>query len=240
MVAKLGIAPSLERRFARIDELRPIWSPAAPKTLPPAGSVFGHLKPKGANVQTVDMPATTMTWDKFTRTVLSGAEQIEMLVPSNGRFIALTTAIHLDAPPILKWDREDERNPVAWYVYPHASPATQWRLRGGAWAKVTAITPFPNLWGAKPMPFLSDGVVLVIEGCGDTRTGSGNALFPECLRDDLHAVRSTIEAYSRNAELGEREQASACGYDVRKSAADCLIRVLANGAWTPYRIYRWD
>lgn len=242
LVAKLGIAPSLERRFARIEELQASWSPARPISPPAAGGVFGHLKPKDAAgaVRPVDIPATTMTWDKFTRTVLPSAEQMEIRVPSNGRFIALTTAVNADAPPVLKWDRDDERNPVAWYVYPNGSAAHQWGLSAGAWAKVSAITPFPNLWGTRPMSFMGDGVVLVIDGAIDTQTGSGNALFPECLREELHAVRSTVEAYSRAAELAGRAEASACGYDVRKSAADCVLRTFSNGAWASYRVDRWD
>ncbi len=238
LVAKLGIAPSLERRFARLEELtQRIWSPRALANREPAGEgVFAHLKAKGTAAPRVDLPAVTMTWDKFARTILPTAEALEILVPTSGSFLALTTAVHADAPPVIKWDRDDERNPVAWYVYPNGSPASQWKLTARTWAKVNAITAFPNQWGSKPMPFVSDGVVLVIDGCADTRTGSGNALFPECLRDDLHGVRSTVEAYSRAAELGGREEASACGYDLRKSAAACRLRV----AGTEYHIDRWD
>lgn len=242
IVAKMGIAPSLERRFARIDELRTIWIPTArPQTKPAGDGVFSHLAPKDSDaVRPVDMPAQTVTWDKFTRLALPSAEKIEIHVPAAGRFIALTTAVNADAPPILKWDHENDRNPVAWYVYPNGSAAHQWRLTGGTWAKVSALAPFPNLWGTRPMPFIGDGVVIVIEGAADTRTGSGNALFPECLREEVHAVRSTIEAYSRSAALGGRDEASACGYDIRKNAADCLLRVFANGGVSTYRIDRWD
>lgn len=241
LVAKLGIAPSLERRFARIDELRSVWTPAAAKEATPADGVFGHLKAKGSDdIRPLDLPAVTVTWDKFSRTVLTNAERVEILVPAHGRFIALTTAANVDAPPILKWDREDERNPVAWYVYPGGSSASQWRLTAGQWAKVTAIAPLPNMWGSRPMPFISEGVVLVIDGAGDTRTSSGNALFPECLREELHGARATIEAYSRSAELAGRTEASACGYDIRKQSADCVLRAFSAGAWNSYRIDRWD
>lgn len=243
MVAKLGIAPALERRFARIDELHAIWTPApAGSARSLGGGVFGHLKPKepqGA-VRTVDLPPATMTWQKFARTVLPSAEQMEIHVPARGRFIGLTTAVDADAPPILKWDREGSRNPVAWYVYPNGSPAEQWGLRGGDWAKVTGAVPFPTLWGAEPMPFLAEGAVLVIEGAVDSNAHSGNALFPETLRTELHAVRSTIEAYSRKAALQGRAEATACGYDIRKGAADCTLRALVSGAWSTYRIDRWD
>jgi hypothetical protein len=152
----------------------------------------------------------------------------------------LTTAAIADAPPILKWDREDERNPVGWYVYNGGSVASQWRLVGGQWSKINAISSLPSMWGSRPMPFLAEGVVLVLDGAADTKSGSGNALFPECLRDELHGARSTIEAYSRSAELAERAEASACGYNIQKSAADCTLRAFAAGAWTSYRIDRWD
>lgn len=241
LVAKLGIAPSLERRFARLDELQTIWRPTARPKPETAGGVFGHLKAKDANtVQSVDLPGTTMTWDKFTRTVMPNVEQVEISVPGHGRFIALTTAANADAPPIMKWDREDERNPFAWYVYHNGSPAQQWRLTGGAWAKIAAIVNNPTMWGSKPMSFLGEGVVLIIEGAVDTRTNSGNALFPECLREELHGARPTIEAYSRSAILGGREEASACGYHIGKGSADCVLRTFVAGSWTPYRIDRWD
>lgn len=240
LVAKLGIAPSLERRFARLDDLRADWVPAVANETVPAGGVFGHLRAKGdASARPVDLPTVTMTWEKFTRTVLPTAERLEILVPSTGRFIALTTAVNANAPPILKWDREEEHNPVAWYVYPTGSPASQWGLQGGSWAKVNAITPFPNMWGSQPMPFIGEGSVLVIDGCADTRE-AGNALFPECLRAEVHGARATIEAYSRSASLIGRDAASACGYDIRKSAADCMLRAFSSGAWSSYRIDRWD
>lgn len=71
------------------------------------------------------------------------------------------------------------------------------------------------------------------------RVGAG--LFPVCLRDDLHGVRSTIEAYSRSATLSRRSEASACGYDLRKGGAlGVQLRVLSRGAWSSYRIDRWD
>jgi hypothetical protein len=167
------------------------------------------------------------------------AQQLEISVPSRGRFVALTTAVHADAPPILKWDCEDERNPVAWYVYPNGSPAEQWSLTGGKWAKITALALMPTMWGARPMPFISEGVVAIVAGAVDRRD-AGNALFPEFLKDDLHPVRATIEAYSRSARFAGREAASACGYDIRKSSADCVLRSFNKGSWSTYRIDRWD
>lgn len=240
LVEKLGIADSLKRRFARLDELQTFWRPPPLLSDQPADGVFSHLKPKNASaIRPVQLPPATITWEKFSRTILFAAERIEILVPSHGRFIALTTAAAADATPILKWDRDDARNPVAWYVYPNGSPASQWGLSPG-WAKVTGLALFPPCWGNHPMPHLGEGVVAVIEGAVDNNDRSGNGLFPECLHHDLHGIRATVEAYSRSAHLDGRESASACGYDIRKGATDCTIRVFIQGSWSSYRIDRWD
>lgn len=239
MVAKLGIERSLERRFARLDEVQKLWTPQIVQEEAQGGGVFGHLKPKNTDaIQPVDLPPVTMTWEKFTRTVLPTAERMECYAPAHGNFVALLTAEHADAPPILKWDREEERNPVSWYVYNGGSPASQWGLLNG-WINVTAIVPAPPTWGMKPMPFLGEGITFVLYGAVDSRD-AGNALFPECLKDDLHGIRATIEAYSRDAKIGGRPEASACGYAISKGKADCRLRVLANKAWIGYNIDRWD
>lgn len=245
LFAKLGLAPALERRFARLDEVEVAWlagmNHAARQE--PAGGVFGHVKPKGAvpPVPTMSLPATTVTWAKFAATVLPRAERIEVLVPGHGRFTAFTAPVHADAPPILKWDRPERRNAVAWYTYPGGSSCTQWGLRA-TWTALTAVSPLPTLWGDKPMPFVGDGVLLVLDGAMDTRRGCGNALFPECLKDDLHGVRATIEAYSRAAELTGQEDGSVCGLSVRpdRNGAECTLRAFSGGAWSMYRVDRWD
>lgn len=242
IVAKMGIRPSFERRFARLDEVEAIWKPkpAAEKPTSTDG-MFGHLKTKDqVSAPQVDLPTVTMTWDKFARTILPDAERIELEVPSHGNFMALVTAEHADAPPILKWDREDRRNPVSWYVYDNGSPAIQWRLAGNAWAPVSAAVLPPPMWGDKPMPHLGSGVLLVLDGAADTRIGQGIALFPENMREELHAVRSVVEAYSKSAELGGRDEASACGLHFGKGSIDHSIRVQSRGSWSSYRIDRWD
>lgn len=233
-VEKLGIARSLERRFARLEELETAWTPTVPKEPVKRPGVFGHLKPKGAEVIGVEAPAAIMTWTKFEKTVLPGAEAIEVYVPSHGNFIALTAPVHADAPVIFKWG-----NPFAWYVYHGGSPASQWGLDPG-WARVNALVKAPPTWGSNPMPNLGSGFVLVIDGAVDSRTGQGNALFPECLTQDLHGVRSAVEAYSRTAEMQKREEGSACGLRVGSGKIGHRLRVTVAGLKTDYVIDRWD
>lgn len=236
IVEKMGIARALERRFARLDECETAWLPPKPSAPARSGGVFSHLTPKGtASVKMLDAPASILTWSKFAKTVLPAAEAIEAYV-SGGmmNFIALTTAEHADAPPILKWS-----NPFAWYVYNGGSPASQWGLTPG-WATVTGIVQNPTMWGANPMSHLGEGFVLILDGCADTRTGQGNALFPECLMAELHSIRSTIEAFSRRAEMLGRESASACGLHVGTKAIGYRLRVTVGGVKTDYQLDRWD
>lgn len=245
LVAKLGLARSLERRFARLDELETIWTPRADSPRSHAGGVFGHLKAKGQpTAPLVDLPLVTITWEKFARTVLPEATRLEFLVPYGAsRFMAMTTAVHADAPPVLRWDREDARNPVAWYVYTSGSPAAQWGLSPGSWVRVNAIAPLPPLWGPHPKPHLGDGLMLVLDGAVDSGKGH-NGLFPESLNDELRQIRSTIEAYCGSAEVGGQDQASACGFDMRKTAnkgrAQATLRALVGGGWMAYHVDRWD
>lgn len=248
LVEQLGIARSLERRFARFEELPlqdAFWSEGESRAVQ-TGGVFSHIetkKPRKDAVPTVDIPAQTMTWEKFKRTVLISADQINLAVPASGGFYALVTAQHSDAPPIVKWDREEERNPVSWYTYPRGSNCGQWGLSAGSFARVRAVIAGPNMWGTRPMPELGMHVFLILEACADTMKGCGNALFPEFLKGSLHGARSTIEAYSRSATLGGRGEASACGLGFgpqQEQHGYFMLRVLAGNAWTEYRIDRWD
>lgn len=237
LVEQMGIRPALDRRFARLNECEIAWAPQPQNAPANAGDgVFAHLRPRGsALTPSVNAPPAVMTWDKFVRTVLPGAQAIEFYVTGGSQnFIALTSAQNADAPVIMKWG-----NNVAWYVYHGGTPGSQWGLARG-WAKVNAIVPLPTMWGV-PKPHLGEGFVLVLEGAVDSRTGQGNALFPECLIGDLHGVRATIEAYSRRAEMLGREHGSACGADVRKGAKmSHTLRVEAGGVKTEYQIDRWD
>jgi len=254
---KMGLAPALERRFARLEDIieHAVWTPAsmihaahcrvssnAACTCDgvdfTSKGVFAHLDTKNSRKTTVpqvDLPVKVVTLEKFMRDVIPEAEQLELNAPNYGRYSAMTTAVHADAPQILKWS-----NPVAWYVYVGGSAAAQWGLHAG-WVPVTAIVPAPTVWDNKsPTAYLNEGLVLVLQGCADYQTGQGNALFPECLKSELHGVRSVIEAYSRRAELQGHAEASACGYDLRRGACDCRVRALKDSRWTEYQIDCWE
>lgn len=113
-VEKLGIANSLGRRYAKIDEIPEfLWkhNPKSKSTSDKSGGVFGHLTPKAKEDEDFNLPTTVMTWAKFYRTVLPTAESVEARIDSN-RFMALVTASDADAPNILQWD-----NTFSWYYH---------------------------------------------------------------------------------------------------------------------------
>lgn len=123
LVEKLGIADSLRRRYARFDEIsdRCVWRPRGPlykfieKTEQKSAGVFSHLTPKNAsssNDISLDLPTTTMTWAKFSRTILPTAEKLEVKVDNPNRFMALVTEAVPGSENILQWD-----NPFSWYYH---------------------------------------------------------------------------------------------------------------------------
>lgn len=123
LVEKLGIADSLERRYAKYDEIPNfIWEAKESKTLDAdkpktSGGVFGSVKSKEQinNTSTsteMAMPTTVMTWDKFKRTVLPTADSVEVKIDNTNRLMALVNAVHPDAENILKWN-----NTFSWYYH---------------------------------------------------------------------------------------------------------------------------
>lgn len=238
---QLGLAPALERRIARFEEVPKVWRPREPKPEQPAsgGAVFGHLKPKGSTPTTspMEIPAITMTLEKFMRTVIPDADQIEVLLHSgNHPFIAITTAANGDAPPIFQWD-----HPFAWYVWNGGAPASQYGLQRG-WKKVSGITRLPARWNDDGERFVhhGDGFILLLDGAIESRE-AGAALFPNLLRSELHGVRSTIEAHSRSAKMQGMSEGTAIGYDLRKGEGyDIKVRVTSAGQVQTYKVDRWD
>lgn len=238
LVADMGIDKSLERRFARLDEIETIWLPRQNDDKPSVTGVFSHLKKKDTR-KFVSLGASVITWVKFARDVLPTIEQMDLWVPANGNFMAYLTAVHPDAPPILKWD-----NSVSNYVYHGGSLASQWRLTPG-WVAVTGVAMRPNMWGERPMPQFGEGGVFILKGAVDTYENAGSALFPETLREELHSVRSVIESYSKIAKLAGREEASACGLSFFKGATINLkVQVIKSKEFVKetmtYTIDRWD
>jgi hypothetical protein len=241
-IAKLGLAPALERRFATLADVHLTWAPAADKPAQARG-VFGHLRTKEARSQELHLPSKTLTWVKFRDTVLPTAERMQLRVPSHSAaFSALVTAVHPGAPPLLQWDSLERRNPVSWYFYPNGSTASSWGLRPGD-VEVLGVTMKPNTWFSDRFERMGQGVFFVLEGARDSRN-SGLALFPEFLRGELHGVRATVEAFSQSRKLevpGGQPLASGMMFTPAGNASwEAVVRVTSQGAVATYTLDRWD
>jgi hypothetical protein len=246
LVERLGVAKSLGRRFATLDDvLSKLWVPPAVQPAEVrAGGVFGHLRPAGtATAPEVSLPAVPMTWDKFSRAVLPAATGIDVAIPAHGGFYGLATAADPDAPPIIQWDGLDghPRNPASWYFYHGGSPAHQWNLSAG-WGEVTAVFYGPHHW-QEPSRFAHQGrnVHFAIRGCRDARmkSGGGLCLFPEILKSEFHGIRSVIEAHSRTAGIIGPESGSANGLAFQKGSP-VTLRVRSGDGTATYVIDRID
>ncbi len=248
LIKEMNAAGSLTRRFARVDEIQAIWRPSTiPKTdKPQAKTIFSPLKPKrtAPEIRNLVVPAITMTWDKFQRTVLPAAVKIEFLVPQERMYYsAILTAVNKDAPPILQWDNGEQRNPFSWYVYVGMSTPAEWNLTPGP-VDVTAICLQPSMWlSPEKARHQGESAILILNGAVDQRE-EGNCIFPETLKADFHGIRSTIEAYSRSAKIEGKEEASACGLRLGKEQKTWqsvrLIVADGNGNRIGYDLDRWD
>lgn len=241
LFAQLGLAPALERRIARLDEIPLLWSPKAEAPLPRAGGgLFSHLTPKkkAAQLPPVEIPAITMTAEKFLREVATAADTMEIhLGDGHHGFITLTTAVNADAPRLFQWD-----HPFSWYVWHDGAPAKQYGLAPG-WLEVAGIARLPARWNDDGQRFKhqGDGTILLLAGARETRQ-AGAALFPSLLRSELHGVRSTIEAHSKSSQMQGLAEGSAIGYDLRDGGKSfpATVRVTTAGRTQTYKIDRWD
>lgn len=247
LVQQLDSANAFKRRMARMEDIAEwMWRPRDPKRSVTEDGVFAHLKTQAPEPAHYVSGSTIITWDKFERTVLPNVSTMEYHVPRAGylALLQLTTAADASAPPILQWDREDRRNPVAWYCYSQGSPPARFNLPPGAWVAVTGVTRLPARWHHSPNEHYGDGVVLVLAGAYDTQPGAA-AIFPEMLRSEYHGARHVIEAHSQRTQLvGVPPLAGAvAGIDIRKGGSPLgrtMIRVMVGGVASTYIIDRWD
>lgn len=245
IIQQLDAAGSLARRYARLDEVISIWMPKQESEQQKASGIFSHLKKDATGtVCGNDMPPIAMTWDKFSRTVLPDALKIELYIPVvNENYTALVTAENADAPPILQWDFEDDRNPVNWYVYPGGSSPSRWGLKANAYCTVDAVTLNPSQWKkADLFTHKGQAAIFILHGARDNNHDSvGCALFPEVMKSDFHGIRKTIEAYSRRARISGYDESSACGLKLQKGLNwRARLRVTTSTARNEYLLDRWD
>jgi hypothetical protein len=239
LVEQLGVANSLKRRFARLEEIHTIWTPKEKQTKPTSG-VFGHLQAKDkTELKPMIVPAGKMTFNKFFETILPTADAIEIYLPNQRNALcAVVTAEDKEAPPIILWDQPEQRNPFSTYVYSGGSYPHDWNIQSG-YVKVNAITYRPHQWFGE-YPNQGKGAIFILEGARETRN-SGLALFPEILKAEFHGIRSVVEAHSATGKISGMLEATACGilFDKGKDW-NYVVRVTTGSHTVEYKLDRWE
>lgn len=216
----LGLALSLKRRFARLEDCKLLWSPT-PLVVGTARSergagLFSHLRghdpvPSQHVLGDNGGRPLLLTWRTFQESYLphlSGISAYQSIGPQN--YGSYLTEANPGASPILQWDYEAERNPVSWFVKLGGSRATDWGLSAGTWVSVIGISPLPWMWGSRIIPNFEEGMLFILAGARYTLP-SGSCLFPEILKSSLHAYRHVIEAHSTQTAPVGAETSSASG-----------------------------
>lgn len=245
LIAELGVGESLKRRWATVDEVEYFWKPKPVEVKETPTGLFGHLQTKDSTpqVKSLAIPSETITWSKFLSKVLPTVSNMQFFVPgSRTGYFGLTTAEVADAPPIIKWDRIECRNPVSFYHYQHGARSKDFNLEPLAYVDVLGLSYLPHQWngGVNSHPHMGNGMLIVLKGCHDLGDPS-LALFPDTLIGALHPIRSTIEAYSNAGKLMNRAVNNAGGIGIHEGASlNFRLRVIINGQSFDYTIDRWD
>lgn len=209
LIIEKGLAKSFERRYARLEDLELIWEPGKSSTPTPQQSLFGHLKSTNVSQElTVMDTIVPISMRTFMEDVAPDAKEMAIYCALHG-YCALVTAVHPDAPSIIKWSTEEAPTHLSWYTYPSVTHANKWNLEYG-WNKVTGIVEYDKRSKL-------NGNIFLIEGCMDSNS-PGLALFPATLRSDLHEIRKSIEAFSVAGELAGKEDGNACGIPFSESS----------------------
>lgn len=109
-VTDLGIEKSLERRFARLEDVSVndvLWVDRDVRPQMKDGGLVDVLM-AAATPRPTKSPAEPITISAFMKDVLPGASEIELLMKNAlvGNFVSLTTGVHSDVPPIFKWGND--------------------------------------------------------------------------------------------------------------------------------------
>jgi hypothetical protein len=249
IIKKLGCTLSLSRRYLQLDEVKYLRKF---RKLPPP---FRKRRPTGVFKDVVSEPrmapessrigdpskgfqTVNITWRKFRETFLPQVTQMEVFIRSQKyAFIALTTAVYADAPPILKWDSEEKRNPVSSYVYTYGSYPGSWGLKGETFVEVIGICFNPECWQKEQE---NKSIIFLLKDAEDSGSDScGLALFPENLISELHSIRSTIEKFSKGGKL-KKVDSPACGVCFGDGNWNILLRVKLLNYVRDFIIDRFD
>lgn len=228
LFAELGITENpMKRRLASLDDLQLIWIPTIKKEPQDGSSIFNTLMNEASRDlkfkprEDLVFDKGRMTWVKFESEILPMANSIVANVRLPGQtFASFTTSVYPDSKPIFKWDKENNRNPVAMYLKAKTMQDVHFNVLRSTPVPVTGICYDPESWTIDEARESSTlGVTLILYGAKDlgvlNGVTNGTGIFPEDLIPELHEVRSTIEAYSAHDKI-EPIMDPACGVRIQK------------------------
>lgn len=227
-VEKLGIANSLKRRFAKQEDVKSVfWTPRLAEEPVVTPGIFASLLTKHDPIPTaIYLPNQNMTWMKFERDIFPSMQTLEVFCPAIGGYTGCCTAVDPDAPPILQWDHEGDRNPVSYYIYTRGSAASQWGIHVG-WNPVTCMYRSPH----GDMQHFKRWVGFAVKGCQDQYQG-GLALFPEILKNELRTIEKVIEKYSNAGKMEGAKEGNMNGLTFGPGSVPVQLKVNGNALYT--------
>jgi hypothetical protein len=247
LIEQLRSAGALERRFAKLEDIQALWRPIQHENARRKDGVFAHVRARARSstpATDTDVPAAIMTWAKFSATVLPEAAAIHYRVPDvKAPLLALVTAKHDDAPPIIQWDHANARNPFTWYFYSGGSLPARWNLQPNTDPPVSAIALAPHMWaGADQHAHHGKMVLFLLDGAKDLDYRCGSAFFPEFLKQEYREARATLEAFARTCVVVGASEATACGIGLHASGmwAQRFRVTDKHGVSITYQLDRWD
>lgn len=231
LITKLGLLNSLDRRYATFEEVPKIWVPKETKNNSGEG-LFTHLadnEPTKTKQFSSNCPIP-ISFNKFLIDILPNADRIECMVNYIDSFICICTAQNDGSKPLFKYG-----NTFSQYLYKGGSKATEFGLAANSYVEVTGICKSPEYFNIEGK---CDSYILLLKNCKDSNHENiGSAIFPESLIKELHEVRSTIEAYSKNSHLSNYENSTANGIDISVGLHNKkLLKVESNGIELTYDI----
>lgn len=241
LLEEMGARTSLRRRSLHMDELAPhaMWKQADGASTDSQGGVFDHLRENKQPTPLHTGTTVPISWVKFLGTVLPKANKIAAKIGTPISHLGgLTTAVDPDAPPILRWDSREKRNPHAHFVFNGTLGRHQLvGIPTNEVFDVPCITQLPCQWSGSD--FYS-GYFIPLTGVHAIPTGMGSALFPRALRPEFHDVRDVIEAHSNRTDL-EDAAAGVYGFMVMENGpVNLMLQVTLEHTVVNYHIDRWD
>lgn len=242
IIEDMGLINSLYRRPAKQNELKYVWqAPSAnvdsveDKAVPEGNPMLGLLKTKNHQEFAEINETIEVTYQKFFNHILSKALKVEVWVSGHTiPAVGFMTSTIVDAKPIYRHDKEDNRYPVSSWMFSDDQSVRKWTDNPNSYHELIGITRSPERH-AQPYDWLDETFkegLAVLKDFG-YEGKSSIALFVPALLPELHECRAAIETFSQNTEC---EHTRDSGDAAAVSIYGKVVRVTLDTGVVKYRI----